>query len=173
MHHRTAPFRTNCDFLARVQPASERATPRASSHDLRLRERCKHVMKESRSRSSHLNAHPTSHVLPVSASEVHAKSTLAPYVQAKDGVAKISTCEGKIRSDKSRTSHPAPGWGRANPHRTGEVMRTVVMQRLVARTHPASPRQFNSDTKPQCPGSTPRQPVATAKYSTLGSKLEL
>ena len=90
-----------------------------------------------------------------------------------DSGALQTTCEGTAGSGGSRTSHAAPGWGRANPHRTGEVMRTVVMQRLVARTHPASPRQFNSDTKPQCPGSTPRQPVATAKYSTLGSKLEL
>ena len=53
MHRRTAPFRTNCDFLARVQPASERARPNASSHNLRLRKRCKHITKEPRSCSSH------------------------------------------------------------------------------------------------------------------------
>jgi hypothetical protein len=169
----TGLYSTNHERSARVQPASERATPRACSHDLMLRERCKHSTKESQTRISHLNALAASYVLPASACKCLAKSTLAPKVTANDGVALQTTCEGTAGSGGSRTSHAAPGWGRANPHRTGEVMRTVVMQRLVARTHPASPRQFNSDTKPQCPGSTPRQPVATAKYSTLGSKLEL
>ena len=169
----TGLYSTNHERSARAQPASERARPRACSHNLRLRKRCKHITKELRSCCSHVNARAASHVLSASLCKCLAKSTLALEVHAKDGVALKTACEGTAGSGGSRTSHAAPGWGRANPHRTGEVMRTVVMQRLVARPPPASPRQFNSDTKPQCPGSTPRQPVATAKYSTLGSKLEL
>ena len=169
----TGLYSTNHERSARVQPASERARPNASSHILRLRKRCKHITKEPRSCGSHLNARAASHVLPASACKCLAKSTLALEVQAIDGVALQTTCEGTAGSSGSRTSHAAPGWGRTNPHRTGEVMRTVVMQRLVARTHPASPRQFNSDPRPQCPASTSRQPVATANHSILRSKLEL
>ena len=156
----TGLYSTNHERSARAQPASERARPRACSHDLRLRKRCKHITKEPRSCGSHLNARAASHVLPASACKCLAKSTLALEVQAIDGVALQTTCEGTAGSGGSRTSHVAPGWGRANPHRTGEVRRTVVMQTFVARTHPASPRRYNSEPTPQCPGSTSRQPVS-------------
>ena len=156
----TGLYSTNHERSARAQPASERARPRACSHDLRLRKRCKHITKEPRSCGSHLNARAASHVLPASACKCLAKSTLALEVQAIDGVALQTTCEGTAGSGGSRTSHAAPGWGRANPHRTGEVMRTVVMQRLVARTHPASPRRQLFEPRPQCMGSTSRQTVS-------------
>ena len=154
-NHHTHPYH---ERSARVQPASERATPRACSHDLMLRERCKHSTKEPRSRSSHLNARAASYVLPASVCKCLAKSTLAPKVTANDGVALRTACEGTAGSGGSRTSHAAPGWGRTNPHRTGEVRRTDVMQRFVARTHPASPRGVHSEPTPQCMGSTSRQP---------------
>ena len=155
----TGLYSTNHERSARVQPASERATPRACSHDLMLQEGCKHATKEPRSRGSHLNARAASHVLSASVCKCLAKSTLALEVHANDGVALQTTCEGTAGSGGSRTGHAAPGWGRANPHRTGEVRRTDVMQSkgfLRVLTHPASPRGAHSEPKPQCPGSTSR-----------------
>ena len=154
-------FPSNWPRTGQGKPAREPRATTLRSAVLSLRMPCKHIMKDSYSESRHERPilQPRLHLN--SASKCLSWSTLTVVAATIDGIALQTTCEGTAGSGGSRTSHAAPGWGRANPHRTSEVMRTVVMQTFVARTHPASPRGELFEPTPQCPGSTSRQTVST------------
>ena len=146
----------------RVQPASERARPNASSHNLRLRKRCKHVTKEPRSCSSHTStrARPRMCCLRQCASASPSRRWLLRCMLTMG-----SHCRPPARGQPGRV-----GQERVMQHQVGVAPTHIAPVRsgvplsckrlLRVLTQPVSSRRQLFEPRPQCMGSTSRQTVS-------------